>query len=80
MDLCTMLADISAREVGIGIAWLIGMGIVLGLILFGVGYVEKQGLMPAPIGNVIRVVLVLLAIVVLINFVLWIFGHPFINW
>ena len=55
---------------------LIVMGIIAWLLYFLIDYCN----VPEPINKVLRVVLMILIVIVLINFLLSIVGHPLIVW
>ncbi len=76
MNLLPMLAQISGDGVIQSLLYLIVIGVVFGLLWWLVGYCA----LPAPFDKVARVVLAVAAVIILINILLGMVGHPIFRW
>jgi dolichyl-phosphate-mannose--protein O-mannosyl transferase len=57
------------------VIWIVVIGLVFWLLWFLIGYAG----IPEPFNKVIRVVLMVIAVLILINFLLSFAGHPIVN-
>ena len=71
-----LLAEIAGRDVISAVIWVIVLGIIFGLLWWLIDYVK----IPEPFSKVARVVLAVAGVVLLINVLLGLAGHPFIRW
>lgn len=71
-----LLAQISGSAVVSALIWIIVLGIVFWLLFWLIGYVG----LPEPFNKVARVILAVAAVIVLINCLLMLAGHPIIRW
>jgi len=71
-----MLAQVSGDSVIHAMIYLIVLGVIFWLIWWLLSYIG----LPAPFDKVARVILALAAVVVCINVLLSIAGHPLIRW
>ena len=71
-----LLAEIAGRDVISAVIWVIVLGIIFGLLWWLIDYVN----IPEPFSKVARVVLAVAGVVLLINVLLGLAGHPFIRW
>lgn len=74
--LTLMLAAVSGESIIGGLIWIIVIGLVFWLLWWLISYIQ----LPEPFAKVARVILALAAVVLLINFLLGIAGHPIIKW
>lgn len=70
------LAQISGDALVHSILFLIILGVIFGLLWWLVNYIA----LPEPFGKVLRVILAIAAVVVCINVLLSLAGHPLIRW
>jgi hypothetical protein len=70
------LALISGQGLVEVLVWLVCVGLVFWLLWWLVDYVK----LPEPFGKVARVVLAVAGVVVLINVLMSIAGHPMVRW
>lgn len=71
-----LLAQISGDAVIQSLLYLIVIGVVFGLLWWLIGYCS----LPAPFDKVARVVLAIAAVIILINILLGMVGHPLFRW
>lgn len=71
-----LLAQISGSAVVNVLIWIIVLGVVFWLLFWLIGYVG----LPEPFNKVARVILAVAAVIVLINCLLMLAGHPIIHW
>lgn len=71
-----LLAQISGSAVVSALIWIIVLGIVFWLLWWLVSYVG----LPEPFNKVARVILAVAAVIVLINCLLSLAGHPLVHW
>lgn len=71
-----LLAQISGSAVVNALIWIIVLGVVFWLLFWLIGYVG----LPEPFNKVARVILAVAAVIVLINCLLMLAGHPIIHW
>lgn len=71
-----MLALISGEGVINTLVWLVCVGLVFGLLWWLIDYVA----LPEPFAKVARVILAVAAVIVLINVLLSLAGHPIVRW
>lgn len=71
-----ILALISGEGVINTLVWLICIGLVFGLLLWLIAYVA----LPEPFAKAARVILAVAAVIVLINVLLSLAGHPIVRW
>jgi hypothetical protein len=71
-----ILMQISGDAVIHSLIYLIVLGVIFGLLWWLISYVG----LPAPFDRVARVILAVAAVIVCINVLLGIAGHPFIRW
>lgn len=76
MEALTMLAQISGDSVIHSLVYLIVIGVVFGLLWWLIAYVA----LPEPFAKVARVVLAVAAVIILINVLLGMVGHPIVRW
>lgn len=69
------LAAISGESVVEAIIWLVCLGVVFWLLNYLIDYINP----PAPFGKVSKVILMIASVVVLINVVMTIAGHPLVK-
>ncbi len=67
---------VSGNSIVSALIWLICMGLVFYLLWWLISYIA----LPEPFAKVARVILALAAVILLINILLSIAGHPFIVW
>jgi len=72
----TIIAAISGQAVINAVIWLIIAAVVFWLISWLISYIG----VPEPFNKVIRVILAILAVVICINAILTLVGHPMIAW
>lgn len=71
-----MLAAISGGGLVNAVVWIIVVGLVVWLLWWLIGYVG----LPEPFNKVARVIVAIIAVVLLINALMALVGHPFIVW
>jgi len=71
-----MLALISAEGLVETVVWLLGLGLIVWLLLYLVSYIG----VPEPFNKIIKIVIMVFAVLVLINLVLGLMGHPLVGW
>ncbi len=71
-----MLAQISGDAVIHSLVYLIVLGVIFGLLWWLLAYIG----LPAPFDKVARVILAVAAVIVCINVLLAIAGHPIFRW
>lgn len=71
-----VLGVIQGQSLIMAVIGLIILGLIVGLLWWLVDYCG----VPEPINRVIRVVIAIMVVLVLINFLLSIIGHPLIEW
>lgn len=71
-----MLAAISGQGMVQSVIYLIVAGLIFGLLWWLISYAG----LPAPFDKVARVVLAILAVLLIINVLLTLVGHPIIKW
>lgn len=76
MILLPFLAVISGESVVSTLIWLICIGLIFWLLWWLIAYIG----LPEPFNKVARVILAVAAVVVLINVLLSLAGHPLIRW
>jgi hypothetical protein len=76
MILTPALAMISGEGAINAVVWLVVAGVIFWLLWWLVGYCA----LPEPFNKVARVVLAIAAVVVLINVLMSLAGHPMIHW
>lgn len=67
---------ISGEAAMSSVIWVVVAGLIFWLLWWLVGYCS----LPEPFNKVARVILALAAVIVLINVLLSIAGHPFVRW
>lgn len=75
MNRLPILAVISGESIVEAIIWLVCLGVVFWLLNYLIDYIQP----PAPFLKVAKVILMIAAVVVLINVVLTIGGHPLVR-
>ena len=70
-----MLALASSEQVVSGVIWLVCLGLVFSLLFWLVGYVG----MPAPFVKIANAILAIAAVIVLINCIMTLAGHPLVK-
>jgi hypothetical protein len=76
MELLPLLAVVSGEAVVSTLIWLICIGLIFWLLWWLVAYIG----LPEPFNKVARVILAVAAVVVLINVLLSLAGHPIVRW
>lgn len=76
MNFALMLAQISGSALVSAVIWIIIAAVIFWLLNWLVGYIG----VPEPFNKVIRVVIAIAAVLILINALLTIAGHPLIVW
>lgn len=76
MNILPILAQISGNAVISSLIWVIVLGVVFWLLWWLIGYVG----LPEPFNKVARVILAVAAVIVLINCLLTLAGHPLVRW
>lgn len=71
-----ILAIVSGEAVISALIWLVCLGLIFFLLNWLIGYVA----LPEPFAKVAKVILAVAAVVVLINVILSIAGHPLVRW
>lgn len=71
-----LLAVINGQALLSSILTLIVVGVIFWLLVWTIDYIG----LPEPINKVARVILVLAVVIILVNFLLGLVGHPFIVW
>lgn len=72
----SLLGLISGPAIISALIWLVGIGLCFWLLWWFLDYVK----LPEPFNKVAHVILMLAAVVVLINIILSISGHPIVQW
>lgn len=76
MNLIPILGLISGEGVISALVWLICIGLIFWLLFWLIGYVG----LPEPFAKVAKVILAVASVLVLINVILSIAGHPIVRW
>lgn len=71
--------EISIESVVWFVLYLLGVGMIFGLLLWLIGYVEMNFPTIQPFGRFARIALVILAVLILIGVILAFMGHPIIR-
>lgn len=71
-----MLAQINGEAVISAVIWIICLGVVFWLLNWLIDYVS----VPEPFAKIVRIILAVAAVILLINVILSIAGHPLIRW
>lgn len=71
-----MMAQLSGTAVVSAVIWVIVAGLIFWLLTWLVAYVG----IPEPFNKVARVIIAVVAVLILINAILGLTGHPLINW
>jgi Na+/melibiose symporter-like transporter len=79
ITLSLAVIDVSLAGIVSTILGLLIGAVVLGLLWFLIGYIEKQGWGPPLAFQVIRVIFVILVVVLLISLLMALIGHPLIR-
>lgn len=76
MEILPILAAVEGSSIVGGLFYLICIALVFWLVWFLLDYIK----VPDPFNKVIRVGLMIVAVLVLINFIMGLAGHPIIDW
>ena len=75
-----ILAAVSGQDVIEAVIWLVIVAVIFGVLFWLIEFVGKQFPSIAPFLPVAKIVLAIAAVIVLINLLLSLAGHPLIEW
>lgn len=71
-----LVAAVSGEQIVSAVIWVVCLGVVFGLLKWLINYINPD----EPFKRVANIVLVVAAVIVLINVILALSGHPLIKW